>query len=223
MVKTEMTFDRLMKKPWYRSILNLTGGYEEGLQHMHYRYALQKDNKIPLHCRKKIEDFFGDSLQKLYDGHLVEKDCIKSSTGLSNFLQKLVDPPFKLLTRKEDEYGKYRYYTSQNISGGFFKTAAEKQMDLYPIYEINNIEFILGSPFTIDKPPHQTICTGYLFGLPTEIDFGSYYTPGETKIIKESILNIYANLVKINEVKQGKGRPLVSIFATAVTLPKKND
>ncbi len=214
-----MTFDRLMKKPWYKSILNLTAHYKEGLQHMHYRYALEKDNKIPSHYKEKMKKFFGDTLQELYVSDLIKKDCIKSSTGLSNFLTKLVD--LKLLTQEEDKFGRYRYYASLLIFTEFFRTSAKKEMDLYSGDEINKIELMLGSPFIIDKPPHQTICTGCLFGLSTEIDSDSHYTPEETKIIKESVLNIYANLVKINEVKQGKGRPLVSIFATAITFPKK--
>jgi hypothetical protein len=183
---------------------------------MHYRYALQRNNNIPDHYREKMQKFFGDSLQNLYDNHLIEKDCIKSSAGLSNFLTKLVD--FSLLTRKRDRYGKYIYQASPLIFSEFNRIEVKEHIDMYPIDAINNIVHIIGQPSIKIKTPHEIGSLGCFFGLPTEVDFGGYYTSEEIKTIKSSISNIYTNLAKINNIKYKytkdyqKGQSAVSIL-----------
>ena len=216
MVKTRMTFDKLMKQPWYRSIIYLTNEYKEGLQQMHYRYALQENYKPPLHYKEKMQKFFGKSLQKLYDAHRIEKDCIKSTTGLSNFLTKLVE--FKLLTQKKDRYGKYVYYTSPLIFSEFDKTKATMKIDCYSPEVVNNIDMLLGYPKTKKhgfKIPYEIFTDGVLFGL--DIGIRELLTKEENKELTRCLLNIYDNLIRINNIKfkYKKVSSTVSVFASA--------
>jgi len=226
MVKTKMTFGKLMKQPWYRSILNLTVQYKDGLQQMHYRYALQKGYKIPSHYKEKMQKFFDKSLQKLYDMHLIEKDCIKSSTGLSNFLTKLVE--FKLLTQKKDKYGKYVYYASPLIFSEFDRTESKLKIDRYPAEVINDIDMLLGYPEAKEhelKIPCEIYTDGVLFGL--TVGVRELLTKEENKELTRCLLNIYDSLIKINNIKfkYEKTPSYVSVFASAhipvIKMPSK--
>jgi hypothetical protein len=61
MVKTEMNVSDMMAQPHYRSIFTLTNEFDrgEGLQQIHYRYALVENPDIPKHYQKKMKKHFG--------------------------------------------------------------------------------------------------------------------------------------------------------------------
>jgi hypothetical protein len=84
-------------------INHLTNEFDrgEGLQQIHYRYALVENPDIPKHYQKKmkkhfgkdLEDFFrlSDLLEKAGKPRMIYRNCIKEGTYLSYYLKQMVD------------------------------------------------------------------------------------------------------------------------------------
>lgn len=204
MVKTKMSFKKIMTQSHYSSIIKLTNIYqkkENGLQQMHYRYALQENYNIPKHYKKKMKAFFSDeklpSLDDLYKTEFIYRDCIKTQTLLSNFLKKLTDD-YKLLTRKIDRYGKYKYFVSPTLLNEFSRSEVKQSIDEYPKDFINTIGPIERIGSDVDTP-YKSYFDGCIFGLPTMYE--KYVTEEDNKQIKQSLINIYKELNKINNIK----------------------
>ena len=99
----------------------------EGLQQLHYRYALIKDhdNIYFQDYREQLDKIFGENkslyqkmgypggkLDQYYSDKLIIKNSVGSNNSLFNFLQKLVED-YRILKKVEDEKGVARYKLTQ--------------------------------------------------------------------------------------------------------------
>ncbi|GAG28289.1 unnamed protein product, partial [marine sediment metagenome] len=111
-MRSKMTFEEIVNKPHYRGILELLIKFgprvsklrpksdlidKDGLCPLHLRYALMTEPEIHKHLLPKIQKFFGNNLDKLYESDQPEiepiliKGCIRSRQELTNFLDKLLE------------------------------------------------------------------------------------------------------------------------------------
>jgi len=193
MPRKKLTVPDMMAQPYYMSILTLTNEFQGsdeyyGLEQIHYRYALQKNPKMPDHYKRKMKNFFGKELRELFEQsddfekrglpRRIFRDCIPKGSHLSFYLKNLVD--IKLLESVENSDGKKGYvtyfindiYPTQEV----FKNIDEKisPTALSPIYwgdpdiKIGNADWEKGVFF---RP--------YFIGIPEEI-----FTP-RGELIKE--------------------------------------
>jgi len=111
--RRKMTITELFHADHYRSILFLTLNYDkgQGLRQLHYRWALIPDHDTiqSTSFQKEMKDFFKNEDELYGVTRWIVKDCITSNNNLSNFLKKLVAPPYQLLEKKEVEHvARYR-------------------------------------------------------------------------------------------------------------------
>ena len=150
-----MEFKDVISKNHYRSIIELTFCFqnpenrgknnrdeEEGLQLIHYRYALQKGAKetISLYNKARMKDFFDDKLdgllrkndkyEKIGWPRSIYKDCIKPGTTVNNFFKKLVKD-YRLLDKKTGADGKSRYTISTRLSGEYRREGIKNALNSY--------------------------------------------------------------------------------------------
>lgn len=106
--RSKLTLEEVIEK-WkrpYMSIIFLTMHFqkkEEGLQLLHYRYALVKKPNIIADCKERMEEFFGWKLKQLYYLNEIKK-CITTTENLSKYLRKLVK--WGAIKRSPDEHFK---------------------------------------------------------------------------------------------------------------------
>jgi len=202
MVKTKMGYLGLMKQDHYTSILNLTKYFQGkiGLQHKHYSYALQKNSLVKE--TKSIVDVFGNKGEKLkpfYESGEIIKDCIKpGTTTLSNFLTKLVEHYGYLELANEGEKSHKRYRTSVKALNRVFREHIKTEIDEYPLDYIRSLSDDDTNNVIIDTP-YRSYFQGGLFGLPTKYD--QHMQKDDCKDVQQSIINIYTELNKINNIK----------------------
>ena len=113
--KRKLNTEEILNRDHYRSILYLSlqwrhkKGVKNGFRQEHYRYVLIKnhDNIKNTPLAKEMESIFGKSLDfGGYRDYWV-KECITSRSGLSNFLDYLVER--KLLIPNKDNNNVTRY------------------------------------------------------------------------------------------------------------------
>jgi len=119
MVKTKMSVQDMLTQKHYISIFTLTNEFacENGLQQIHYRYALQEKPDLTEYYQNKMKKFFGNKLEKLFkESDMLEKmgyprriyrNCIKKGTHLSYFLNQMVKNG--ILYIKNNKEGKRSY------------------------------------------------------------------------------------------------------------------
>lgn len=224
MVKTKMSYSKLMEQKHYKSIINLTFKFQgkSGLQHKHYSYALQENSKVIE--TKSIIDIFGvkgEKLKPLYESGEIIKDCIKpGTTNLSNFLTKLISEDYgylELTNKGEKQHRKYRI--SLLPFNKFLREDIITEMNEYPLNRINTI----GTPEIINiqvDTPYKSYFHGGVFGLPTMYE--KYIKEEDNKQIKQSLINIYQELNKINNIqlKYMEGASHFSFYGKVVIDPE---
>ena len=114
-----MSVQDMMSQEHYISIFTLTYEFDrgEGLQQIHYRYVLQENPGLTEYYQNKMKRYFGNDLEKLFkESDMLEKmgnprriyrNCIKTGTHLSYFLNQMVK--HGILDRKTTEDGKKSY------------------------------------------------------------------------------------------------------------------
>lgn len=228
MVKTKMNYKGLMKQDHYTSILNLTKHFqgEIGLQHKHYSFALQKkssEKEKKQHETGSIVGVFGikgEKLKPLYESGEIIKDCIKpGTTTLSNFLTKLVDYYGYLEIANEGEKNHRRYKTSVKALNRVAREHIKTEIDEYPLDYIRSLGNDDTNNIIIDAP-YRSYFQGGIFGLPTKYD--QYMQEDDCKEIQQSIINIYKELNKINNIKLKymEGASHFSFYGKVVIDPK---
>jgi len=128
MPRKKLTVPDMLAQKYYRSIMSLTNEFQGsdpegyiGLQQIHYRYALQKDPKIPDHYKRKMKKFFGKELKELFKQsddlekrglpRRIFRDCIPEGSHLSFYLKNLVDIGLLEKNDHKKEDNKTRYAT----------------------------------------------------------------------------------------------------------------
>jgi DNA-binding Lrp family transcriptional regulator len=121
MVKIKLTVDNVYFKEPTRSILNLLMEYHRhgnGLEAKHFRYALSdeydssKNTSHDLQVEyniKKLQEFFGIKLEKLYDNGEVIRGCITSRSNLNYYLKRLVELGVIKKIKKIGKIAKYGF------------------------------------------------------------------------------------------------------------------
>jgi hypothetical protein len=203
MVKTKMTAFDMMTKPYYRDIIKLTRVFEfkikneDGLQQVHYRYALQESPDMPDYLKKKMKRFFGKKLEQMYENGEISKGCISKGTHLSFYLKNLVEN--EILFKEKGKDNKYRY-TIKN-----------------PLFVETSIKKIVGLMNSIPKPTilpmiqqyddfknidlkKRLVCDAHFLGIPSKV-FMPNNKKDERKL-EEEIQKLYnAVLEFINYLK----------------------
>lgn len=217
-MKREMTFDEIIQKNHYKSIIALTNHYMKkyknkftGLRAAHYRYALCPNHDDIHNSVFKLEEYFGYDLQKLYDEGTVVKDCISDRKNLSNFLNKLVERGILLpVKRNRVTY----YYTSPLIIGYVNKLSVLKMLESYDPATVENIYGLQ------IKDPENIMVSGAWFGSPLKIDF--IPNDEEKKIITENFNRMYIAAAEIfNMFKKQKKDVADMVFVIDAGTPKK--
>lgn len=198
-MKSTMTFDEMMIKAPYRSILTLLtkfGQKEGGLRPMHLRYALIKDHGVHKHFRLEIEKFFGEELEKLTTPVLpgvepeVVKGCIPSRQRLTNILQKLRD----LGIVEKDEKNKFdvRYYLTKKYVGEIFRLRVARRVNFWDSDKIIETEE-----------------EGFHFGTTGGLDYVTLFGYGFDEIMPIEQLDDYMEINKcISNIKKDARRIL---------------
>lgn len=171
--RRKMTVEELFNTDWYRSIIALTDIFAntKGLRQLHYRWALIKnhDNMKYMLFVKGMQQFFDkdkifykklgfpNKLERLYAEGILVRDCITSSSNLSNFLKRLSNPPYDILKQFErdgvpryklTEYGKNeatRWQLIQlvkGLEGSILKDASRNILQLIEKKMYENIKIV---------------------------------------------------------------------------------
>jgi len=145
-MRTPYTFEDLMKKDHYRSIIFLTMifGKEKGLTPEDYRYVLIKDhdgiNKTDI-VNKWKNKFKKNKNLRLIFILLIRIGSVTSQTNLSNFLYKLVNT-YKILKKDKEKEEQIPYYQiKKDCYYKPWKSYFKKVIDMIPdkyIYDITN-------------------------------------------------------------------------------------
>jgi len=223
MVKTKMSYLGLMKQKHYASILNLTKYFQGkiGLQHKHYSYALQENSTIKYpNSIEKVFGTKGEKLKPFYESGEIIKDCIKpGTTTLSNFLTKLVEHYGYLEIANKGEKTHRRYKTSVKAFNRIAREHIKTEIDEYPLDFIRALDNVDTNNVIIDTP-YRSYFQGGIFGLPTK--YNQYMQEDDCKDIQQSIINIYTELNKINNIKLKymEGASHFSFYGKVVIDPK---
>ncbi|PNX45591.1 MAG: hypothetical protein BV457_09255 [Thermoplasmata archaeon M9B1D] len=174
-MKRKMRIAELMKKPHYKSIINLTFHYTKkgkALRQLHYRYALiaNHDNIENTDLLQKMKKFFANDLEKLYTDGKIIKNCITSRKNLNNFLNKLCSPKRNILEKRsiDNEDNKF-YLISGSFNGVINHDALISSLDNYPpetVHLMSSSDDSILLSVSADKKNYLTTIFGYLLGVP---------------------------------------------------------
>jgi len=170
-----MKIAELIKKPHYKSIINLTFHYTKkgkALRQLHYRYALiaNHDNIQNTDLLKKMKNFFGNDLEKLYNEGKIIKNCITSRKNLNNFLNKLCSPNRNILEKCSINNQDYKFYLiSKSFNGVINHDALISSLDNYPtetVHLMSSLDYSILLNVSADKKNYLTNVFGCLLGVP---------------------------------------------------------
>ena len=170
-----MKIAELMKKPHYKSIINLTFHYTKkgkALRQLHYRYALiaNHDNIQNTDLLKKMKKFFGNDLEKLYNDRKIIKNSITSRKNLNNFLNKLCSPNRNVLEKHSINNQDYKFYLiSRSFNGVINHDALITSLNNYPpetVHLMSSLNDSILLSVSADKKNYLTNIFGCLLGVP---------------------------------------------------------
>ena len=174
-MKRKMEIAELMKKPHYKSIINLTFHYTKkgkALRQLHYRYALiaNHDNIDSKDLLQKMKKFFGNDLEKLYTDGKIIKNCITNRKNLNNFLNKLCSQNINILEKCTINKEEYKFYLISRSFNGFMNHGALiSSLDNYTPETVHLISFLDDSillSVSEDKKNYLTSIFGCILGVP---------------------------------------------------------
>ncbi len=208
MARKDLTPIELLEKTHYKSIYFLTLKFqqkENGLQQKHYRYALQKGNRVEYQLQY-LKTFFQDKignnlLEPLYKSGQLQKDCIDNNNTMSNFLSLMVKKG--ILERKDK-----RYRIPISFLNYLSKRSCKKEIDKWSNDMINPLGPVITPDLNLSQ---EKIMDGWLFGFPQflfsegiqkeqELDY-SLFAQEDVELIKSKLVQIHKDVMEINKIK----------------------